>query len=202
MGAEGNSQAIRVVDRLQLTVGESLKEMSEGIFGLRLALPFALDHVNIWFLKDQGAWTCIDTGIANDATRSLWSSLLAGGLDGRSVGRLIATHFHPDHMGLAGWLCAATGAEFWTSRTEWLMARALAHDDSAGFVETGRHFDHRAGLDQVQLDQRAARGNVYRTRAVAPPATHRRIQDGDEITIDGGGWQVLIGRGHAPEMIC
>jgi glyoxylase-like metal-dependent hydrolase (beta-lactamase superfamily II) len=193
---------IRTVEALRLEVGAGLREMSEGLFGLRLALPFALDHVNLWLLRDGPSWTLIDTGIANDATREIWSDLLVNGLDGRPVSRLIATHFHPDHMGLAGWLCERTGADFWTTRTEWLMARMLAQDDSPGFVEAGRRFDRLAGLDDEQIAARAARGNLYRTRAMAPPATHVRVRERDLIKIDGERWQVLIGRGHAPEMIC
>ena len=176
--------------------------MSDGLFGLRLALPFALDHVNVWLLRDGSSWTLIDTGIANDATKNLWSDFLENGFDDRSIGRLIATHFHPDHMGLAGWLCERIGADFWTTRTEWLTARSLAHDVSDMFVDAGRRFDSLAGLSEQQIADRAARGNLYRTRAVAPPAFYRRVVEGDQIDIDGATWQVLIGRGHAPEMIC
>lgn len=202
MDKNAEESTIRTVDALRLDVGTRLREMSEGLFGLRLALPFALNHVNIWFLRDGPSWTLIDTGIANDVTRDIWSGLLDDGLDGRPISRLIATHFHPDHMGLAGWLCQRTGADFWTTRTEWLTARSLAHDTSSDFVEAGRRFDRLAGLSDEQIEERAARGNLYRTRAMAPPASHVRVIEGDLIEIDGERWRVLIGRGHAPEMIC
>lgn len=202
MSHQADNHTIRTVDNLHLVAGEAMREMSPGLFGLRLALPFALDHVNIWLLRDGVGWTVIDTGIANDSTREIWSALLADDGDELPVGRLIATHFHPDHMGLAGWLCARTGADLWTTRTEWLTARALVHDDSDQFVEVGRRFDHRAGLDEAVIAERAARGNLYRKRAAAPPAAHVRVREGDDLVIDGECWRVLIGRGHAPEMIC
>lgn len=202
MSARVGDVAIRTVDALHLDVGQPLQQMSEGIFGLRFALPFALDHVNVWFLQDGPSWTLIDTGIANDATRQVWSGLLADVLSDRPIGRLVATHFHPDHMGLAGWLCHQTGAEFWTARTEWLIARCLAQDVSPDFVEAGRRFDRLAGLSEDQIAGRAARGNLYRTRALAPPASHVRVKEGDRLEVDGEYWRVLIGRGHAPEMIC
>ena len=176
--------------------------ISSGLLGQRLPLPFALDHVNVWLLQDGPGWTLIDTGIADDATREFWGEWLDDGSGGRPLQRLIATHFHPDHMGLAGWLCARAGAAFWTTRTEWLMARALVHDVSDAFVEAGRQFDHRAGLDSERTTARARRGNLYRTRAGAPPAIGTRVKEGDEIAIDGEFWRVLIGHGHAPEMIC
>ena len=193
---------IKTVEELRLDVGKPLHRMSDGLFGLRFALPFALDHVNVWLLRDGASWTLIDTGIANEATKNIWSGLLDGGLDNRPISRLIATHFHPDHMGLAGWLCRKTDAEFWTSRIEWLTARSLAHDVSDDFVDAGRRFDRLAGLDRDQIAERAARGNLYRTRALAPPASYTRVREGDDIEIDGEPWRVLIGRGHAPEMIC
>jgi len=167
---------------------------------MRLPLPFALDHVNIWLMRDGPGWTLIDTGMADDPTRAYWTEFLQNGLDGLPLTRLIATHFHPDHMGLAGWLCEKSGAEFWATRTEWLTARALSFDQSDAFVENGRRFDHRAGLSPDLVSSRAKRGNVYCSRALAPPASYIRICEGDNLTIDGQTWRVLIGRGHAPEM--
>ena len=85
------------------------------------------------------------------------------------VARLVATHFHPDHLGLAGWLCEQTGAELWASLTEWLTGRWLAQDTGAGFVAAGREFDRRAGLGEDLVASRAARGNLYRRRVAEPP---------------------------------
>lgn len=196
-----DSGSIRTIPKLHLTPLNDPVEMSPGIFGLRLPLPFILDHVNVWLLRDGPGWTLIDTGIDDRPTRSYWSERLAQGLDERPVDRLIATHFHPDHMGLAGWLTERTGAAFWATRTEWLLARTLIQDTSVAFIEAGRRFDHRAGLDPDRIAARASRGNLYRTRAGAPPSIYRRLKEGDELQIDGETWQVLIGRGHAPEMI-
>ena len=195
------SKTIRTIGDLHLADYEPPKVMSEGVFGLRLPLPFALDHVNLWLMRDAGDWTLIDTGIDNEPTRKFWSEQLENGIDQRPIERLVATHFHPDHMGLAGWLVERTGADFLATRTEWLLARALSHDTSEAFVETGRRFDHRAGLDSELVEERARRGNLYRTRVCAPPSHMSRLKEGDEISIAGSPWRVLIGRGHAPEMI-
>lgn len=201
MNATIVSDVIRTDADRHLTALGPRVEMSPGIFGMRLPLPFALDHVNVWLLQDQDGWTLIDTGIADDSTKTFWNELLKDGLEGRPVRRLIATHFHPDHMGLAGWLCEKTGAGFWSTRTEWLTAKAMSFDQSSAFVEAGRRFDHRAGLDSELISARAKRGNLYRTRAMAPPSGYIRVKEGDDIMIDGEPWRVLIGRGHAPEMI-
>jgi glyoxylase-like metal-dependent hydrolase (beta-lactamase superfamily II) len=178
------------------------REILPGLFGVRFPLPFVLDHVNIWLLADGVGWTVIDAGLGDERTRASWETLLAGFLQGRPITRVLATHFHPDHMGLAGWLCARTGADLWTSRTEWLTARMLAQDVSDSFVAAGRAFDRRAGLAEEQIEARARRGNLYRTRALVPPPAFVRVREGDRLRIDGDDWQVLVGRGHAPEMLC
>lgn len=183
-------------------VPNELIEMAPGVFGIRVPLPFALNHVNLWLLEDGAGWTAIDAGLADQATRDLWQHLWSDQLGQRPIRRLIATHFHPDHMGLAGWLCARTGAEFWMSRTEWLQGRMLSQDDSEAFVEAGRRFDYRAGLSDERIEERAGRGNAYRRRVDPPPASYRRVRDGDRVGIGGREWRVLIGAGHAPEMIC
>lgn len=177
------------------------RELAPGLFGIRFALPFALDHVNVWLIADADGWTLIDAGLADQRTRERWEEL-AGFMAERPVRRVLATHFHPDHMGLAGWWCERSGAELLASRTEWLQARALALDTSEGFVEAGRQFDHRAGLGTEQVDERAARGNLYRPRVSLPPSSFRNVREGDQVILGGVGWQVLIGRGHAPEMLC
>jgi glyoxylase-like metal-dependent hydrolase (beta-lactamase superfamily II) len=187
-------------ERIPLVTDGEPCELSPGLFGVRFALPFALDHVNIWLIAEDAGWTLIDAGLADQRTRERWQDL-AGFMVGRPVNRLLATHFHPDHMGLAGWWCERSGAELWTSRTEWLQARALALDTSEGFVAVGRQFDHRAGLSPEQAEERAARGNLYRPRVSLPPASYRRVRDGDRLTIGGTAWEVIVGRGHAPEMI-
>ena len=161
-------------ERIELAVDSEPCELSPGLFGVRFALPFALDHVNIWLLAEADGWTLIDAGLADQQSRDRWQDL-AGFMAGRPVSRIVATHFHPDHMGLAGWWCERSGAELWASRTEWLQGRALALDASEDFVAAGRRFDQRAGLDAGQVEERAARGNLYRLRVTLPPASHRRL---------------------------
>ena len=128
-------------DAVDLQIGGEPRELAPGVFGVRLALPFALDHVNVWLLEDVPGWTVIDAGLADQPSRDHWQELLGGPLAGEPIGRILATHFPPDHLGLAGWLCELTGAELWASRSEWLTGRWLAQDTSEGFVAAGREFE-------------------------------------------------------------
>jgi glyoxylase-like metal-dependent hydrolase (beta-lactamase superfamily II) len=201
VGTCGSAAAI-AYEAVDLKVDDEPRRLAPGLLGLRLALPFALDHVNVWLLEDGAGWMLVDAGVADERTRERWRDLLSGSLADRPIARLIATHFHPDHLGLAGWLCVETGAELLASHTEWLNGRLLALDTSAGFVEAGRAFDRQAGLDEEVVAERAARGNLYRRRVSEPPAQFRRLRDGDRLRIGGREWRVLAGHGHAPEMIC
>ena len=122
--------------------------LSSKIFWLRLRLPFALNHVNVWLCDDGDGWTIVDTGYGDAPTRAVWEAALAGLLDGRPLHRVLVTHFHPDHFGQAGWLCERTGAELCMSRTEWLAARALAFDVSEASVRQTERCYWRAALPE------------------------------------------------------
>jgi glyoxylase-like metal-dependent hydrolase (beta-lactamase superfamily II) len=84
-------------------------DVAPGVRWLRMGLPFALDHINLWLLRDRqdglDGWTVVDCGIANDATRAAWEQVFAHELQGLPVLRVVVTHMHPDHIGLAHWLC-------------------------------------------------------------------------------------------------
>jgi glyoxylase-like metal-dependent hydrolase (beta-lactamase superfamily II) len=176
-------------------------ELVPGILWLRLPLPFALDHVNVWLLDDGDGWTLIDAGVRDDRTLALWQGLLRGALADKPIRRIIATHFHPDHVGLCGWLAQLLDADFLTSRIEWLQARLLALDTTDDYVVAGRRFDVAAGLAPDMIEARYARGNRYRQSVSPPPAAYTRLAAGDTLRMGGSDWRVLIGEGHSPEML-
>ncbi len=180
----------------------SVTAVADGVLWLRMPLPFALDHINLWALADGDGWTLVDTGINNDETRGLWRALFAGPLAARPVGRLICTHFHPDHFGLAGWLCDEAGIGLTMTRGEWAMGTMLRLDAAGDFNRAMADFYRRHGLDEERAGPLAARGNTYATRVGRPPGAYTRMVDGQEIEIGGRAWRVIIGTGHAPEHAC
>lgn len=179
--------------------GEAI-EVADGILWMRLPLPMKLDHVNVYALRDEEGWTLVDTGFASKHGRAIWQKLLAGPLGGHPVRRVIVTHHHPDHVGLAGWFQAEHGAELWMTRTAWLMARMLTLDvQPLPFPET-LAFYQRAGMARDIYDQRAQDRPFNFADVVAPmPLGFRRLKQGDVVHAAGRDWDVHIGNGHAPE---
>jgi glyoxylase-like metal-dependent hydrolase (beta-lactamase superfamily II) len=178
--------------------GESI-EVAPGIRWIRMPLPFALDHINLWLLEDGDGWTLVDTGFGVQATWDLWERHFAGTMLARPVRNVVVTHYHPDHLGSAAWLVGRTGAPFWMTTGEFLSGHA-AHDDTAGFDRpTGIEFFRANGLDTSRFPEKMKSGNGYRRGVPNIPKQYRRMMDGDKLAIGGHDWQVITVFGHAPE---
>jgi glyoxylase-like metal-dependent hydrolase (beta-lactamase superfamily II) len=174
-----------------------LVEVAPGVFWLRMPLPFQLDHINLWLLRDAEGWTIIDTGFPDAAVRSTWQKILKS-LDG-PVKRIIVTHFHPDHLGLATWLLAETGASLWMTSGEFLTAHAVWHEVGGHGARFMVEQFRQHGLAGEQLAKFATRGSGYRKAVPALPEYYRRVKEGDVLTIGCHTWKIFIGYGHAPE---
>lgn len=177
-------------------------EVGDGIFWLRMPLPFALDHINLWILEDGDGWTLVDTGINRPEIMEIWEKVFASVLGGKPVKRLICTHYHPDHMGLAGWLTERLGIGMWTTQGEWQTAATTHAKDDATFADELEVLYGKCGYDASFVERVRARGNPYRRRAAPIPDPVQVIADGDEIVVGRNSWQVIVGRGHAPEHAC
>ncbi|MFN6978071.1 MAG: MBL fold metallo-hydrolase [Gemmobacter sp.] len=175
------------------------QEVAPGILWMRIPLPMVLDHVNVLALDDGDGWTVIDTGLDTARTRAVWTALEAGLLAGRPVRRLVVTHHHPDHIGLAGWF-QDRGAELVTTRTAWLFARMLTLDVQETATAQARAFWRDAGVPAAMQAEKAAERPFNFADVVAPmPVGYTRIRDGQHIRMGGRDWLVRTGDGHAPE---
>jgi glyoxylase-like metal-dependent hydrolase (beta-lactamase superfamily II) len=181
--------------------GEAI-EVADGVLWMRLAMPLALDHINVYALAEGDSWTIVDTGLGLSGTRDEWSALLAGPLGGRPVTRVICTHMHPDHIGLAGWLCGRFDAPLWMTRLEYVTARMLLADTGTPAPESGAAFYRGAGWDEAQIARYRREFGQF-GRAVDPlPAGFVRMRDGDRLCLGGRIWKVVVGEGHSPEHAC
>ena len=176
-------------------------EVAPGILWIRIPLPFRLDHVNIYLIEDGDGWAVLDTGIANQATRDVWEGLVAGPLAGRRLTRLIVTHFHPDHIGLAGWLCERFGMPLLTSQTCYLGCINISLSPGSMGDKTYRDFYRSHGMADETADLVATQGNGY-LRMVSPlPPMFSRLVAGDTLVIGGRRFEVMSGDGHAAEQL-
>ncbi|MFA8384872.1 MAG: MBL fold metallo-hydrolase [Pelagibaca sp.] len=175
-------------------------EIADGVLWIRLPLPMKLDHVNVYALDDGDGWTLVDTGFASHRGRALLATLMAGPLKGKPITRVIVTHHHPDHVGMAGWLQSEHGAELVTTRTAWLTARMLQLDEQPTPSAETLRFWQRCGMDADLLEKRRTERPFNFADCVAPmPLGYTRIQQGDTIRAGGRTWDIHIGNGHAPE---
>ncbi|MBV8665159.1 MAG: MBL fold metallo-hydrolase [Burkholderiaceae bacterium] len=187
-------------------------ELAPGILWLRMGLPFALNHINLWLLADEidrgngpeRGWTAVDCGIANDATRDAWEEIFAHQLRGLPILRVIVTHCHPDHVGLADWLCRRWNAPLWMTTGEYAFARMMSAslpgvDGTSMFP----HFQRHGLTDAAMLEKLQERRNYYSSLVPSVPQAYTRMRDGETVRIGGWNgahdWQVVTGFGHAPE---
>ena len=179
-----------------------LVTVAPGVHWIRLRLPFRLDHINVWALEEGDGWTLVDTGIRTEENVATWRALTARPPLDRPLKRVIATHMHPDHVGMAGWLTRQYGIELWISRLEYLSCRTLLSDTAREAPADALKFFRRAGWSENAIESYRARFGNFGRLIHALPDSFRRIKDGDRIGIGGNTWEVVTGYGHSPEHSC
>lgn len=182
----------------------STLEVAPGVKWIRMALPFALDHINLWLLRDEidgrSGWTVVDCCITRDEAKAQWESIFATQFEGLPLLRVIVTHMHPDHMGLAHWLCTRWNAPLWISATDYHTAR-LASQSTTGFGGDGAaRFMASHGLtDPESIEKIRHRTSYYADLVPEVPRSFQRLLDGQTLHIGGHDWRCISGYGHAPE---
>jgi glyoxylase-like metal-dependent hydrolase (beta-lactamase superfamily II) len=184
-----------------LVAGPAL-EIAPGVLWLRMPLPFALNHINLWALDDGDGWAVVDTGICNEVTAAAWRAQFASSPDKRPLTRVFVTHMHPDHIGMAGWLTRKFKCRLWTTRLEYMSCRVLMSDTGREAPPDGVEFYRRAGWSDAAIETYTARFGNFGKHIHSLPDSYRRIQDGEEILIGAHRWRVIVGTGHSPEHAC
>jgi len=210
-------------------------EVAPGVKWIRMSLPFALNHINLWLLRDcidgQEGWSIVDCCIHRDEAKTQWESIFANELEGLPILRVIVTHMHPDHIGLAHWLCerwsgrgagppqaatsplggqrssegASVGARecrLWISATDYQVARLGCMGPTGFGGERAAEFFASHGLNSPEtVEQIKARTGYFPSLVPSVPPQYRRMMDGNVLPIGGKAWRCISGYGHAPEHI-
>jgi len=186
----------------QSPVSGSIKEVADGVYWSRMSLPFTLDHINLWLLEDDTGWTVIDTGISTKEIRGSWQQVIKQHLKNKPIKRVIVTHLHPDHIGLAGWLTEQFQCDLWISQKEFQLCQSIIETTSKAVPDWAINFYHSAGYNEEQLSI-YKRGFSNFAKIISPlPNSYHQLEDGSYLNINNRNWEVVIGSGHSPEHVC
>jgi len=181
--------------------GEAI-DIAPGVKWMRMPLDGSLGFINVWAVREAEGWAVVDTGMRGAATTSAWSRVFAEVFEGKPVTRVLATHMHPDHVGMAGWITRKFDCRLWMTRLEYLTCRVLAADTGREAPEDGVRFFRAAGWDEAALDAYRSRFGGFGKALHPLPDSYRRLSDGDIIGIGAYDWRVVVGNGHSPEHAC
>ena len=199
---DNSSRLLRFIVDEAIAPGESM-EVADGVFWLRFALPMSgLNHINLWALRDKDNWMIVDTGIGNKDSKDIWKKHFDGLMGGRPVNRVMCTHLHPDHTGLAGWICRKFDAPLLMTRGEYFLCRVLAADTGNPAPREGVKFYRKTGFNEEQIERYKMRFGGFGKAITRLPQSYDRLMDGELGQINGRTWQVIIGNGHSPEHAC
>jgi glyoxylase-like metal-dependent hydrolase (beta-lactamase superfamily II) len=180
-------------------------EVAPGVLWIRMPLPYALDHINLWAIADGKGWALVDTGQRTDDTAAAWRALFAHHAEQGEQGgltRIFVTHMHPDHVGMAGWLARKFGVRLWMTRQEYLNCRVMVSDTSREAPDEAVSFYRQAGWGEAALESYRVRFGNFGRHIHALPDSFRRLVDGEVIRIGEHDWRVVVGNGHSPEHAC
>jgi glyoxylase-like metal-dependent hydrolase (beta-lactamase superfamily II) len=191
--------------------GSQTLVVAPGVKWIRMSLPFALNHINLWLVKDQlpssspnqasiQGWTAIDCGLHRPDSQAQWEDIFINELEGLPIVRVLVTHMHPDHVGSAHWLCERWEAPLWMSATDYNVARLACNGLGAmGGSHTATFFEQHGLTDPDALRSLSQRSNYFQSMVPELPSQMRRLMHDQIVKIGGQDWRCIAGYGHAPE---
>ena len=179
-------------------------EVAPDVFWLRMPIPISLDHINLWLLKDGDGWVIVDSGVDDPSCKAVWETVFATFCSVEQVNKIIVTHFHMDHIGLASWLALKCDCDVYMTQGEFDRYHSIVTRDEDAFSKEARSHFHSLGFDQAAVD---ATGRFFKVdekpvEARVQPEQVNFIAEGDEIEIGNRCWKVVCGNGHSPEHAC
>ncbi|MGO9037203.1 MAG: MBL fold metallo-hydrolase [Steroidobacteraceae bacterium] len=189
--------------RTEPEVGDgSAVAVAPGVLWLRMPLFAALPWINVWAVKEEDGWAIVDTGLHSPNTMAAWNAAFTGAMHGAPATRVLVTHMHPDHCGMAGWLVERFRTQLWMSRLEYLTCRVMAADSGRQAPREAIEFYRAAGWDDAAIERYQERFGAFGEMIYPLPVSYHRIADGDTLRLGAHEWTVVVGSGHSPEHAC
>jgi glyoxylase-like metal-dependent hydrolase (beta-lactamase superfamily II) len=179
-----------------------VQPVMEGLWWLRMPLPISLEHINLWLLEEPGGYALVDTGMATQASREIWEQLSHTLLAERPLTRILLTHLHPDHAGLAAWLQQRFAVPVWTSAATLEQLRMLLGETTAPVLAERLAFFARHGVDPIEQMAPSLGSKGYQDSVAGVPQESRLMRDDDETQIGSRQWRWLETGGHAHGHLC
>ena len=179
-----------------------VREIVPGVLWLRMPLPMELDHINLYLLEDEDGWWIVDTGINVDPTERLWEQVFEQHLRGKPVKAVLSTHYHPDHTGMAGWLCEKWRVPFYMTEGEYFTGLSFCRTTREHYSWEFEQHLRQLGHSSEQIERARDHFGGFNSVVRPLPTAYRRLIDGGTLMINGNRWQVVVGRGHSPEHAC
>ena len=172
----------------------TMYSINNELHWVRMPLPMSLNHINLWLIGSKDQATLVDTGMFLDDVKTAWTDLI--NKEKIDIKKLIVTHMHPDHIGLAGWFVKKFNVPLCMSRTDYLQCRLLAADTGEYVPHEAINFYTQAGLSEKQIKNYIERFGFFGSIIHKLPDAYNRIKHGDVISIAGDEWECIEGRGH------
>jgi glyoxylase-like metal-dependent hydrolase (beta-lactamase superfamily II) len=178
-------------------------DVAPGVRWIRMPLPYALDHVNLWAIDEGNGCAVIDTGLNNEETVLAWRTILNDSDKGiGQVTRVLVTHMHADHVGLVGWLTEMSDSELWMTRLEYLTCRLTFSEGKSPLNSEAISFYRCAGWSEMAISALEVHTKRVAACVCNFPGNFRRLYDGQILQIGAHAWTVIVGAGHSPEHAC
>ncbi|MBE9538454.1 MAG: MBL fold metallo-hydrolase [Proteobacteria bacterium] len=178
------------------------REIVPGVRWLQMPLPMSLDHINLYLLEDTDGWWIIDTGISIGPTQELWEKIFEQELGGKPVKAVLCTHLHPDHIGMAGWLCEKWRVPLYMTEAEYFQGLSFSRMEKHHFSWTSEQHYCRSGFKPDYIEKMRQKYGGFSSVIKPMPTGYRRLVEGDTLLINGNRWRIVVGRGHSPEHAC
>jgi len=177
-----------------------LTQIASDLYWVHFELPFRLNHVNLFLMDTPKGLLILDAGLKSEHSEEHWEALINGPLKSKKFAGLLITHYHPDHIGMAGWLqkkldikCYTTAKELFTANT----FRSMPDDE---YAKIFRNVFVRAGMSEEDILAKGPATRLYKNRVYELPE-FEIIKAGHEIESNDGLWIARTDSGHSPEHI-